>query len=633
MAEKMIVMGPDLKLPVDVATEVLAGLGQRKGGKTYGSGVLAEGLLDAGVQVVILDQTDKFYGLRLEPDGKTPSKYQDTLIVLGGKHGDAPLAPEAGALVADLVLESGRSFVLDLSLFSKGQRARFCTEFGERLWMRQKQADNPNVIHIICEEAQLLLPQVIRSAEKGEWSEARMYGVWEEIIRLGRNYGIGASLLTQRPQSVNKEALTQAEIVFAFKTNGRPERKALQDWLTAKSAEDELDLVAELPGLNPKEGEAFIWYPGEGEFRKVHIGPKKTFDSSRTPKVGERRIQAKVKPIDLKALGEAMEAVRAKAEQSDPTALRRRVVQLEKELAKAQSAKPAATTTTKSNDAQVRHLKKALELAMKFILKINAEGFLKNAGPDVDKQELQRALEAALATVTRTVEAKMERRNAEVLRLKTEAERTLKQLKALAEGDINVEVTVQHNEPFTVKPTARPVRPAVAVSPNAPEEVTAPMQRILNTLADFAAMGLTPAPRSPVAVFSDASPRSSAYANNLGRLRTLGLIDYPSGEQIQLTDAGRSVAVANEQPLTDEALHKAWESKLSAPQWAIVKALIEKYPESVHRDDQLAELAGASATSSAYANNLGSLRTLGLIDYKPGKLVVATDLLFLNSRS
>lgn len=613
---KWIVMGPDLKLPVDVATEVLAGLGQRKGGKTYGSGVLAEGLLDAGVQVVILDQTDKFFGLRLQPDGKTPSKYQDTLIVLGGKHGDAPLAAEAGALVADLVLESGRSFVLDLSLFSKGQRARFCTEFGERLWMRQKQADNPNVIHIIFEEAQLLLPQVIRSAEKGEWSEARMYGVWEEIIRLGRNYGIGASLLTQRPQSVNKEALTQAEIVFAFKTNGRHERKALQDWLTAKSAEAELNLVAELPGLNPKEGEAFLWFPGEGQFRKVHIGPKKTFDSSRTPRVGERRIQAKVQPIDLKAFGEQMESVRAKAEQNDPTALKRRVAQLEKELARTQSAKPAAVPTTKSNDAQVRHLKKALELAMKFILKIDAEGFFKAAGPNLDKAELQRALESALANATRNVEAKVERRNAEVLRLKQEAERTLKQLKALVEVDVTVDVTVQHNEPFTVtpKPAAAIRGPKVA----ADGELGKGPRVVLAAIAQHES-GVT---KEQLTVLT--GYKRSSRDTYLQQLRAQGLV--ANGDPIRATAEGVAALGPDFESLpTGAALLAHWRVRLPAGERKVLDVLVAAYPEAVAKEtiDQKTEYQRSSRDTY-----IQKLRARQLIEEPARGAIRASPLLF-----
>lgn len=63
----------------------------------------------------------------------------------------------------------------------------------------------------------------------------------------------------------------------------------------------------------------------------------------------------------------------------------------------------------------------------------------------------------------------------------------------------------------------------------------------------------------------------------------------------------------------------------------ILEALIGAYPDPIERTE-LAERAGASPTSSAYANNLGRLRTLGLIDYPDRGHVVALPVLFLESR-
>ena len=74
-------------------------------------------------------------------------------------------------------------------------------------------------------------------------------------------------------------------------------------------------------------------------------------------------------------------------------------------------------------------------------------------------------------------------------------------------------------------------------------------------------------------------------------------------------------------------LHNAWYAKLTAPQARILERLIEVYPEPLTKAE-LAELAGASATSSAYQNNLGALRSLGVVDYSPPGHVVATALLF-----
>ncbi len=64
----------------------------------------------------------------------------------------------------------------------------------------------------------------------------------------------------------------------------------------------------------------------------------------------------------------------------------------------------------------------------------------------------------------------------------------------------------------------------------------------------------------------------------------------------------------------------------------ILQALIQAYPGDVDRAD-LAAQAEASPTSSAYGNNLGALRSLGLIDYPARGRVAAREVLFLGGWS
>jgi hypothetical protein len=82
-----------------------------------------------------MDTVGNWYGLRIAADGKDRGF---DIPVLGGLRGDVPLTPESGALIADLVVDTGRSFIIDLSQFSKGDRKKFATAFGEQLWKRKK---------------------------------------------------------------------------------------------------------------------------------------------------------------------------------------------------------------------------------------------------------------------------------------------------------------------------------------------------------------------------------------------------------------------------------------------------------------------------------------------------------------
>ena len=318
---KMLRLSDDLSLPIDAATQTFGFLARRGAGKTYACGKLAELLIGAGVQVIVLDSVGNWYGLRLSADGKGPGF---AIPVLGGLRGDIPLEETAGELVADTLVDTGRSAVLDVSQFSKAARQRFATAFAERLWKRKKAESDPTPIHIVIEESQLIVPQQVGK------DETRMVGIYEEIIRLGRNYGLGVSLISQRPQSVNKEVLNQTECLVVLQTNGKQERDALKRWIVVQGGD--VNLEKELPSL--PIGTAYVWSPQWlGIFKRIRIGTKVTFDASATPKVGVRRAARELAPLDLGALKDAMQATIERAQASDPKALRKRIVELERRLA------------------------------------------------------------------------------------------------------------------------------------------------------------------------------------------------------------------------------------------------------------------------------------------------------------
>ena len=86
----------DLSFPIDLITQRVAIMGTSGGGKTYGAGVLVEGMAEAGAQVVVVDGIGIWYGLRLAKNGKSKGL---SIPVFGGEHGDIPLEPTAGALI------------------------------------------------------------------------------------------------------------------------------------------------------------------------------------------------------------------------------------------------------------------------------------------------------------------------------------------------------------------------------------------------------------------------------------------------------------------------------------------------------------------------------------------------------
>lgn len=574
-------LSPELSLPTDAVTQTLAFLARKGGGKTYAASLLAEQMLDAGAQVVVMDVVGVWYGLRLAADGKRRGK---DIYIIGGDHGDLPLTPESGERLARLVVEKNISAVFDISAFRKGDRQRFCTAFAEELFHRKKSQRSP--MHLFLEEAQKLVPQ------QPQPDERRMLGAFEDIVRLGRNYGIGATMISQRPQSINKEVLSQVECLICLQVNGVHERKAIEEWVREAGADREL--VGQLPGL--KVGEAYVWSPSWLRiFKRVSIGKKTTFDASATPEVGKALTTGKLSPMDVKGLKAEMTEIVEQAEKDDPVALRRRIAQLEREAK--QVPKPAATPAPSKSDL------KSLERAAKMI---------ENA---VERMtEGKATIEAALMSgkgLLDGIRACLDPMNLNKLP-PTGIGRPDYQC---AQDALNRHASQALNKVAAVQKPSK-----------VDGSLTGPEQRILDAIAWFEAIGIPDPSSVAVAFLADYSPHGGAYLNPRGALRQRGLIEY-RGQDLSLTDTGRALANPPGTHASNGDLHSHVMGRLPGPEQKLLRALLDVYPESLS-DDVLASRTNYAPGGGAFLNPKGRLRSLGLITYPHSKHARAADLLF-----
>ena len=311
-------IAPNLSLPLEVVTQKLAWLGTTSSGKTYGASKMAELLYHAGAQIIVLDPVGVWYGLRLGKDGESPSGVK--MPIFGGLHGDVPLEATAGKLLADLVVDRTLSCIIDVSqLESDAEKVRFARAFAERFFFRKKAASS--AVHLFIEECQEFVPQ------NPQKDEPQMLHAFTRLQKLGRNFGIGSSLISQRPQEVNKKALNMAQTLFVFRTTGTHERAAIEKWIEDKALDE--DIAGDLPKI--PTGHCHVWSP---EFLKIsemaHILPKETCDTSATPEVGEGAVTRHLAPIDLKQIASDMAATIEKAKADDPKELRKKIAELQK---------------------------------------------------------------------------------------------------------------------------------------------------------------------------------------------------------------------------------------------------------------------------------------------------------------
>jgi len=335
MQPKLLNIATGIEFTIDAVTQKLAFIGRSGSGKSYGASKFAEELLDAGVQVVILDPVGIWHGLRTSADGQSMGF---PIPIFGGEYGDIPLIEGSGELIASTFVEKNISAILDVSHLRKAQRKTFVTNFAEQLFHLKK--NNRSALHFIIEEAQSFIPQRIFSGDE------RMLGAMEDICKIGRNYGIGISLISQRPQAIHKDCLNQTEALFAFQINGTHERKAITEWIVDKGL-SKSTVAKDLSGLNV--GECFLWSPQWLRIlKKIKILPKKTFDSSKTPEVGDAILKTRqLASVDLDRLKKYMESVIEKANENNPLELKKKIADLENKLRKKSiNAEKTKTATT-----------------------------------------------------------------------------------------------------------------------------------------------------------------------------------------------------------------------------------------------------------------------------------------------
>lgn len=320
--EKQINIAKGIHFPIDAVTQKMAFIGRTGSGKTYGATKMAEEFLTAGVQIVVLDPVGVWHGLRTKADGKGKGF---AIPIFGGLHADVPINPQSGKLIADLIVDENLCAILDVSQFeTDADKARFASDFAAQLFLRKKAKPSP--VHLFMEEAQEFIPQ---NPQKGE---EKMLHNFQRIWKLGRNFGIGGSIISQRPQEVNKKALNQTEVLFAFQITGPHERKAIVDWIQDKGL-DKHSIEDDLAGL--AVGQCFLWSPQWLKLlKKIAILPKQTFDASSTPTMGKAVATRTLAPVDINFLRTALSSAITDAKQNDPVELRKEITMLKKELAK-----------------------------------------------------------------------------------------------------------------------------------------------------------------------------------------------------------------------------------------------------------------------------------------------------------
>jgi signal recognition particle GTPase len=554
-----------LSVPRTIAARTIFVAGTKGSGKTHNAGVLAEEMLDAGTHIVVLDPLGVWFGLRHDRDGG-PGGFP--IVILGGEHGDAPLEPTSGEIVAEYIVRSGQSVILDMSGFAaNAEQDRFVAAFLLKLF-RLKATEKAN-LHLIMDEADMFVPQ-----EQSRGQET-LIGAAKTIVTKGRSRGLSMTMITQRPQSIAKAAIEEADVVLCHRMTGKRAVDAMKSWTDLYATKEQAARFYEtLPQL--EDGQCWVWSPQFLKaFERHKFRLKKTFDSSRTPEPGERRSKPKAAAaVDLAKLTAEIKATMDKAKADDPKLLKKRIAELEKALNSRFVPPPAAKAETKIVEKPVikaEHVHRLEKLG---------DALIKAYAAVVAKQgEFVNAAEAVkkLAEPVRTFAPPAQAKPVAPQRLAPPIPKT----------------SGNYSQTYS-KPAATG------------ERVSSRQQKFLDAAATLTTLG-TEVTRETVAAWVGVHPRGGSVGEVLSALVDAGYIASDRG-RITVTEAGMAAAGSVD---PSEAIERA-KSGLTERQRKFFTLIADAYPDEITRE-QIAEAFQLHPRGGSLGEDLSRLVGRGLV--------------------
>jgi hypothetical protein len=259
-------MNIGIELPINYVTQKCAVLGTTGSGKSYGAGDIIEEFLKEGLPFVLFDVAGAHYGLA----EKFP------VVIYGGSKG-LELYDNKGKEYAESLFNNNiKAVIFDLSHWNDYKMQLFFADFATRLFELHALDKKPR--HLFVEEAEVFFPQ------QGYDQSKISLLAGNRVMKRGRGFGLGMTLISQRPQDVNKKTLSQSQCTFLLHLEGVQEIEVVRKMLRSLPKEEREVAVKRI--VEFKQGECLLYSPswlgkvGTFKFRK-----RETFHAGDTPEM------------------------------------------------------------------------------------------------------------------------------------------------------------------------------------------------------------------------------------------------------------------------------------------------------------------------------------------------------------
>lgn len=608
-----------LIFPPKILDQHLIALGKTGVGKSSALRHAVEWLLNKKERVCVVDPKGDWWGLKSSADGKHAGF---EVITFGDfknpKATDIPINKYSGKEIADLVASGNRPLVIGLRGWMPATQAQFWVDFASTIF----NSNSCGGLHLVIDEIQNFAPK-----ERMGFDRENLALHWTKRL-LSEGRGLGLSILSgsQRPQSVHNGVLTQCETLLAMRLIHDADCSAVENWLKrTRDKNTREEIMTTLPDL--ARGEAWIWSP-EAKFGPVRMKFPMfdTFDSFAPIQLQRKVNERSWADVDLTEVKAKLATVIEEAKARDPKALQAQIVILNKEIERLKKGQDKGGKAAPMNDEEFErrvataaaadladaqeHYTSTLaqmQKAYEDLIGLTSETF------DGINKLLQIDLDGKLDIVRRTF---LVSKTARAATTNWRKDKSIAQRAIVERGVFTIPAPEPGNLGSDVGHAASLLDPR--------------HQQILNTLRELEVLGVKEPDRTVVAVFAGrGGGKSNSFANDLSKMSAQwSLISYPRPGKLALTAGGRKLAHEPEQLHTLADFHDQWFRILPARKAKILKVLINRRGSSIDRDSLAAKTERGQGKSNSFANDLSSMRTLGLIEYPVQGEVEVSDLLF-----
>ena len=234
-------MNIGIEIPKDYVTQKGACLGVTGSGKSYGIANIMDEFARLDVPFVLLDVMGAHVGI---------AKHWDNVYLYGGTEGN-DLDFREGESFARVIVRDNQSIVIDVSHFSDEEMQTFCGDLLHELFRLHMVTKTPR--HIFVEEAEVFFPQTHFDNSR----HSLLAG--NKVMKRGRSVGLGMTLISQRPQDVNKKTLSQAQCTFILHMEGVQELAVVEKILRSHDKDKRIELLSKIEKF--QQGQCLLYSP------------------------------------------------------------------------------------------------------------------------------------------------------------------------------------------------------------------------------------------------------------------------------------------------------------------------------------------------------------------------------------